>query len=175
MKVILLKDVPKLGSTGSIQEVAPGYARNYLIPQGFAAAATKGSIKQAEERIAAEQRRIAKQEDALRGLSERIQGMRLVMEARVGEAGRLYGSITADAIAERLSAELGEEIDDRKIGLEHPIRTIGDHEVTVRLVGRLTPTITVTVADPDAPESAEEQEPAAEAMPSDESLVEQAE
>ena len=171
MKVILLKEVPKLGGVGSIQEVAPGYARNYLIPQGFAAAATKGSIKQAEERIAAEQRRITKQEEAMRGLAERIQGMRLEMQARVGEGGRLYGSVTADAIAERLSAELGEAIDHRKVDLEHPIRTIGDHDVTVRLVGRLTPTVTVHVFDPDA---VEETVPEAVAA-ADDAVQEQAE
>ena len=87
----------------------------------------------------------------MRGLAERISGLRLEMHARVGEQGRLFGSITSADIAERLSAQLGEDIDRRKIDLEEPIRTVGDHEVTVRLVGRLTPKIVVSVSDPDAP------------------------
>jgi large subunit ribosomal protein L9 len=151
MKIILTTDVPKLGSAGTVQDVAPGYARNYLIPKGFAAVATRGTIKQVEERQAAEAKRIAKQEDELRGLAERISGLRLEMHARVGEQGRLFGSITSADIAERLSAQLGEDIDRRKIDLEEPIRTVGDHDVTVRLVGRLTPKIVVSVSDPDAP------------------------
>lgn len=152
MKVILTQDVPKLGNAGTVQDVAPGYARNYLIPKGFAAVATRGSIKQVEERQAADAKRIARQEQELRGLAERIQGMRLEIEARVGEQGRLYGSITNADVAERLSAALGEEIDRHKVDLEHPIRTVGEHQVTVRLVGRLTPTVTVFVHDPEHPE-----------------------
>jgi large subunit ribosomal protein L9 len=151
MKIILTKDVPKLGIAGTVQDVAPGYARNYLIPQGMAAVATRGTIKQVEERQAAEAKRVAKQEDELRGLAERINGMRLELHARVGEQGRLFGSITSADIAEQLSAQLGEDIDRRKIDLEEPIRTVGDHEVVVRLVGRLTPKIIVAVSDPDAP------------------------
>ena len=151
MKIILNKDVPKLGVAGTIQEVAPGYARNYLIPQGFATVATRGVIKQVEERLKAEARRIAKQEDELRGLAERIEGLRLEIEARVGDQGRLYGSVTAADIAERLAARVGEEIDRRKIDLDEPIRTVGEHQVAIRLVGRLTPKITVVVFDPNAP------------------------
>lgn len=155
MKVILTQDVPKLGASGTIQEVAPGYARNYLIPQGFAAVATRGSIKQVEERQAAEAKRIAKQEEELRGLAERIEGTRLDIETRVGEQGRLYGSITAADVAERLSTLLGEEIDRRKVDLTDPIRTVGEHSVTVRLVGRLTPSVIVNVFDPERPAESE--------------------
>lgn len=163
MKIILTQDVPKLGSSGTVQEVKPGFARNYLIPQGLAVIATKGSIKQVEERQAADARRIAKQEEELRGLSERIQGMRLQMEARVGEKGRLFGSITTADIAAKLSADAGEEIDRRKIDLDEPIRTVGEHEVTVRLVGRLQPTITIVVWDPENPHASVSDEPVAAA------------
>jgi large subunit ribosomal protein L9 len=82
--------------------------------------------------------------------------MRLEMHARVGEQGRLFGSITSADIAEQLTAQLGEEIDRRKIDLDDPIRTVGEHEVVVRLVGRLTPKIIVAVSDPDAPVAAAE-------------------
>lgn len=145
MKVILLQDVPNLGSAGAIKEVADGYARNFLIPKGLAEAATGGRVKEAQQRIAAEERRVAKEEEALRSLADRIDGMRLHIVARVGEQGRLYGSITAQDIAEELSQQLGQEIDRRKVLLEEPIRTVGEHQVTVHLVGRLRPTVTVVV------------------------------
>lgn len=161
MKIILTQDVPKLGSSGTVQEVRPGYARNYLIPQGMAVVATKGSIKQVEERQAADARRIAKQEEELRGLSERLQGIRVQIEARVGEQGRLFGSVTAADIAEKLTAEVGEEIDRRKIDLDEPIRTVGEHEVTIRLVGRLQPTVNVVVWDPENPHASATEEPVA--------------
>jgi large subunit ribosomal protein L9 len=161
MKIILTQDVPKLGSSGTVQDVKPGFARNYLIPQGMAVIATKGSIRQVEERQAAEARRVAKQEEELRGLSERLQGMRVQIEARVGEQGRLFGSVTAADIAEKVSAQVGEEIDRRKIDLDEPIRTVGEHHVTIRLVGRLQPTINVVVWDPENPHASVTDEPAA--------------
>jgi large subunit ribosomal protein L9 len=151
MKIVLTQDVPKLGNAGTLQDVAPGFARNFLIPRGMATVATRGSIKQVEERQAAESRRIAKQEQEMRGLAERLQGMRIEVQARVGEQGRLYGSVTAGDIAEQLISLVGEEIDRRKVDLDEPIRTAGDHTVTVRLVGKLAPTITVHVFDPEHP------------------------
>jgi len=156
MKIILTQDVPKLGVAGTVQDVANGYARNYLIPQGMASAATAGTIKVVEERQASEARKTAKLEDELRGLSDRIQGMRIKIAARVGEQGRLYGSITSSDIAEELSKQVGEEIDRRRVDLEDPIRSAGDHQVTVRLVGRLQPTITVVVWDPEQQATAAE-------------------
>ncbi|HYI15362.1 MAG TPA: 50S ribosomal protein L9 [Thermomicrobiales bacterium] len=168
MKIILTQDVPKLGSSGTVQEVAPGFARNYLIPQGMAVIATRGSIKQVEERQAADARRVAKQEEELRGLSDRLQGMRVQIEARVGEQGRLFGSVTAADIAEKLAAQVGEEIDRRKIELDEPIRTVGEHAVTIRLVGRLQPTINVVVWDPENPHASTSDDPVAEAESVDE-------
>lgn len=168
VKVILMQDVPKLGIAGTVQDVAPGYARNYLIPQGMATIATTGSIRQVEERQAAEAKRIAKQEEELRGLSERIQGTRIEIQVRAGEQGRLYGSITAADVAEQLSKAVGEEIDRRKVDLDEPIRSLGEHEVTVRLVGRLTPTVTVVAFDPDYVPEPAQPEGEAEAQTSDE-------
>lgn len=157
MKVILTQDVPKLGDAGTIQNVADGFARNYLIPQGIAEMATPGVVKQVEERQAAEAKRIAKLEEEMRELAERIEQVRLEMHANIGEHGRLFGSITSSDIAEQLSEVLGEEIDRRKVELDAPIREVGEYQVEVRLVGKLVPKLTVHVFDPNAPAVTQEQ------------------
>lgn len=143
MKVVLRQDVPKLGEAGSVQEVKPGFARNYLIPQGFAVLATAGELKTAEHNAAVKARKIAKQEAQLQSLADKISGKRLEFTVRAGEGGRLYGSITATEIAEELARVVGEEIDRRKVVLDEPIRHLGEHNVVVHLVGRLRPAITV--------------------------------
>jgi large subunit ribosomal protein L9 len=145
MKVILLKDVPNVGESGSIQNVSDGFARNYLIPQGLAEMGTPGRIKHAQERLNAQQRKIEREEEKLRGLAERIEGTRVEIVARVGKQGRLFGSITAADVATEVSKALSEEIDRRKVVLGEPIRTMGEHEVEIHLVGRLRPKVTVAV------------------------------
>lgn len=145
MKIVLRQDVPKLGEAGTIQDVKPGFARNYLIPQGMAVVATPGETKTAEHNAAVRARKIAKQEAQLQSLADKIEGKRLQFEVRAGEGGRLYGSITAADVAEQLASVVGEEIDRRKVVLEDPIRQLGEHAVTVHLVGRLRPAVTVVV------------------------------
>lgn len=173
MKVILSQDVPNVGQAGAIAEVKDGFARNYLIPKGFAAMATPGTLRVARERLQAEQRRVEREEQAQQALADRIDGTQLDLTARMGEQGRLYGSITAQDIADALSAQVGQEIDRRKVLLDDPIRTAGEHTVIVHLVGRLRPTIAVHIvavgADGQAEtgepvESAEGQEDQAEAV-----------
>jgi large subunit ribosomal protein L9 len=144
MKIVLRQDVPKLGEAGSIQEVKPGFARNYLIPQGMAVLATPGEVKTAEHNAGVRARKVARQEAQLQSLADKIAGKRLEFTVRAGEGGRLYGSITASEIAEALAKVVGEEIDRRKVVLEDPIRQIGDHSVVVHLVGRLRPAIIVS-------------------------------
>jgi large subunit ribosomal protein L9 len=152
MKVVLTQDVPKLGDSGTLQDVKDGYARNFLIPQGLAAMATPGMVKQVEERQRAEARRIAKLEEEMRDLADRIEATHIEIIARVGEQGRLYGSVTSTDIADKLTEAVGEEIDRRKLGLDEPIRNVGEYEIPVRLVGKLAPLVKVRVYDPDAPE-----------------------
>jgi large subunit ribosomal protein L9 len=151
MKIVLTQDVPKVGDLGTIQDVRDGYARNYLIPNGMARIATPGMIRQVEERQEAELRRIAALEDDMRELAGQIDGIRLEIQARVGEQGRLFGSVTSSDIAEQLGEIVGQEIDRRKVDLDAPIRQVGEFIVPIRLVGRLVPTITVAVYDPAAP------------------------
>ena len=145
MKVILRQDVEKLGEKGTVQNVSGGYARNYLIPQGLAVLATPGELRHLEDLREVQERKIVKQETQLQSLADRIGGMTLTFTARAGEQGRLYGSVTAGDIAERLTAALKHEIDRRKVVLDEPIRQIGEHTVTVNLVGRLRPQIKVVV------------------------------
>jgi len=159
MKIVLRQDVPKLGEAGSVQTVADGYARNFLIPKGLAVVATPGELKTAAHNQAVKDRKVVKQEQLLQALADKIDGRRLEFTARAGTGGRLYGSITAGDVAERLSALVGEEIDRRRVVLDDPIRSMGEHRVTVHLVGRLRPQVTVLVQG----EIEEETETAAEA------------
>lgn len=153
MKVILLRDVPKLGKAGTIQVVSEGFARNYLIPQRLAEPATPDRLAIAEARLAAQRRKMERAEQALRDLAQRLEGLRVVIPARVGESGRLYGSITGRDIAERLSQLVGQEIDRRAVELEEPIRSLGEHHVPVHLVGRLRPTVIVDVVPEESGET----------------------
>lgn len=145
MKIILRKDVEKLGEAGSMATVKDGYARNYLIPQGFAVAATPGELKMWEHNQGVKARKIERQERELKSFADKIAAVSLTFEARAGEHGRLFGSVTASDIAERLSKEVGEEIDRRKVVLAEPIRSTGEHTVTVNVIGKLRPQVKVTV------------------------------
>jgi large subunit ribosomal protein L9 len=160
MKVVLRQDVPKLGEAGTVQNVSGGYARNYLVPNGLAVYATEGELKMAAHNLAVKDRKIARQEEQLRSLGEKVGGQTLTFTARAGEQGRLFGSITAAEVAQQLSEKVGEEIDRRKIVLDEPLRTTGEHTVTVHLVGRLRPEVKVVI---NAEQTEEEAAPEAEA------------
>ena len=165
MKIVLRQDVPKLGEAGTIQTVANGYARNYLIPQGMAVVATDAEIKVATHNLAVKERKVLRQEEQLRSYADKLNGQRLVFTARAGEHGRLYGSITAADIAEELAKKVGEDVDRRRIQLDEPLRSIGEHTVTVHVVGRLRPEVTVVIENEqveEAPEAAEAEAPAEE-------------
>jgi large subunit ribosomal protein L9 len=163
MKIILRKDVEKLGEAGSLATVKNGYARNYLIPQGFAIAATPGELKLWEHNQAVKNRKIERQERDLQSFADKISQQTLNFEARSGEGGRLFGSITNADIAEKLGAQIGEEIDRRKIILSEPIRTSGEHTVSVHVVGKLRPQVTVIVNGiEDETEETTDEESAAE-------------
>jgi large subunit ribosomal protein L9 len=160
MKVLLAQDVEKLGKAGEVKEVSGGYGRNFLLPKGLAVLATKGQVKQAEERLAAQQKRLQAARKDAEALAGRIGGQTLRFTARVGELDRLYGSITSGDIAEKLKAQTGVEVDRRKIDLDEPIKRIGIYPIKVDLAAGLEPLINVVVegqegdielpADPDA-------------------------
>lgn len=144
MKVLLIKDVYKLGRAGDVKRVADGYGRNYLIPQGLAVPATEGALKQAERirQKAAAQRAILNEEMA--AVAEKLQGLTLVFAARAGETGKLYGSITAQDVAETLQEKVGYAIKRQMLEMQ-PLRTLGEHTVQVRLTMDLIPQIRVLI------------------------------
>jgi large subunit ribosomal protein L9 len=132
MEVILREDVQSLGKAGQLVKVKPGYARNFLLPRGLAFEATAGNKK----RIEAEAKARATKANAEKAVSEqlaaRLGSITLALRGKAGEEGKLFGSITAQDIADALAAE-GFSVDKRKLELEHPIKTVGFHSVTVRL------------------------------------------
>jgi large subunit ribosomal protein L9 len=133
MKVILTTDIQGTGKAGEVKDVADGYARNYLIPRKLAVPATAGALKGVAQRKAAESQKAAKEEAAARALAERLTAAPVVLTAKVGDQGRLYGSITSADIAEQLSKHIGQPFDRRMIQLDEPIRQLGSFEVPVRL------------------------------------------
>jgi large subunit ribosomal protein L9 len=147
MKVILLQDVEGQGKAGDLKEVANGYARNYLIPKGFAAPATPALVANRAQRVAAEQRKLEKQAEQNRQQAERLGEITLTFRARVGREGRLYGSITSQDIAAGLREAEGIVIDRRMIELAEPIRSTGTFTVPVKVAQKLEPKITVNVID----------------------------
>ncbi|MBO9319459.1 MAG: 50S ribosomal protein L9 [Chloroflexus sp.] len=145
MKVLLLRDVEHLGKAGEIKDVSGGFGRNYLLPKGFAVLATKGHIKQAEERLAAQRRRAEAARREAEALAAKLSALTLTFTAKVGEQDRLYGSVTNTDIAAKLREEVGVEIDRRKIMLEDPIKRTGEYEVPVELASGITATLKVVV------------------------------
>jgi large subunit ribosomal protein L9 len=144
VKLILRDDVNKLGNAGDLVSVKPGFARNFLLPQGKAILATESRVKELEhqKRVIAE--RMAKETKDLEALKRRIESVALEFEAQAGEEGKLFGSVTSQQLAQQL-AEKGVEIDRRKLVLDEPIKTLGEHTVCVRLRNELIAEVKVTV------------------------------
>ncbi|MCB0217924.1 MAG: 50S ribosomal protein L9 [Chloroflexi bacterium] len=145
MKVILTKNVPKLGEVGDVCTVKDGFGRNYLLPQGLAILATSGALKQIVDLKRTESRRQDKIRYEMMDLAKRIEDQRLEFTAKVGETGRLYGSITAANIADALEEKLGHEVDRRKITLDESLRSLGDHQVPIHLMPGVDANINVKV------------------------------
>lgn len=156
MEVILTENLPKLGEVGDVCDVADGYARNYLLPQGFAMVATPGALKQVDNLKRQERRRRERVRGDAAALAETLEELVLTFAAKVGETGRLYGSITNGDIAERVEEVAGQEIDRRKIILDNPLRELGRFEVPVRLLPDLTAQLTVVVEPEEEEELPEE-------------------
>lgn len=144
MKVLLLKDVYKLGHAGDVKKVADGYGRNFLLPQGLAVLATAGALKTVEkirERAAVER---AKLNQEMSGVAELLQDLELQFFSKAGETGKLYGSITSQMIVDEIHNKLAISLDRHQIEVA-PIRSLGEHLATVRLTVDLNPKIKVLV------------------------------
>ena len=152
MRVILRQEVDGLGFEGDIVNVAKGYARNYLLPKGFGLEASPQNVKAFEAlRKKIEVRRLKAKEEAEK-LKEQISGMVLNISQKVGEEGKLYGSVTAMDIAALLEKQ-GIVLDRRKIALEKPIKTLGEFEVLVKIFPKVTGSVKVVVAPEEEKES----------------------
>jgi large subunit ribosomal protein L9 len=171
MKVLLLEDVYKLGRAGEVKKVAPGYARNYLMPQGLAVLATPGAMKQAGRIKKEGEIKRAKVNQELGGVAEQLEGQRFTFAAKASETRRLYGSINTQMLAEAVSEEIGVTVEAKQIESQ-PLRMLGLHTVAVRLTVDLIPEIEVIVhREGETPESALEEEEQ-EAIKAEEALAE---
>ena len=154
MKVILLGELRGKGGEGDVVDVAQGFAENYLYPNKIAVPATKGNLKQLEER----RHNIAKREEKrladAAALKEILEGKAVTVDARIGEEGQLFGSVTSATIADAIKRELGVDIDRKRIARSHTIKNAGRHEVEVDLYREINATVAVLVGvteDEEAP------------------------
>ncbi len=186
MKVILLDEVKGKGREGEVVDVARGFAVNYLFPRKLAVEATAGNLKQLDARKG----NIAKRETARRAeaeaLASAIAGKRIVVEAKAGEEGRLYGSVTSGMVAEAIADQLGVDVEKRRLDIHGHIKSLGEHPVTVAVHENVKAELIVRIvpvggaaeaqmvaaaeeahAEEPAAEAAEGEEPAAEPEPED--------
>ena len=146
MKLILKKDVDHLGEAGAVVEVKPGFARNYLLPQGLAYKASPANIRLLEEEQKRDEERSRRDYLEARRRASQLVDFKLDFRARAGEDGKLFGSVTAADIAQNANEqELDFEFDRRMVVLDEPIKVVGDHRVPVRLHGEVELEILVTV------------------------------
>ncbi len=153
MKVILLHEVPGLGKPGDLKEVAPGYARNYLLPRQLVTAATKSEINSLNERVASAQRRAAQQRQTNEELAARINAIILTFAVRVGQGGRLYGSVTSQNIVDAVQEQEALTLDRRLVQLRDPLRSLGEFTVGVRIASGIEPKLTVRIVSSDSLEA----------------------
>ena len=144
MKVILTKDVPKLGKSGELKSVADGYATNFLIPQSLAVPAAGGTYRAWQHDIASREDKRQREREESEIAATRIASTTLTMGVKVGEGGKLYGSINNQDIAEALGRR-GITVDRHKIDLENPIKSLGTYKVAIKVYSGMTPEVTIIV------------------------------
>lgn len=145
MKVILQQDVKKIGQKGEVVDVAEGYGRNYLIPRGLAVEASAGNLRQVAQQKQAESKKAKRELNDAQKTEKILQGEALTVKAKVGEGGKLFGSITTQDITDQLRRQFSVEIDKRKVDVKEPIKTLGSHQVTVRVHPKVHVNVTVEV------------------------------
>jgi large subunit ribosomal protein L9 len=145
MKVLLTQEVQGLGAPGQVKEVAEGYARNYLLPKKLAVPATPAALKELEIRQAAEKKRQQKIDEEMRSVAKKLAEATVTIRSKVGEGGKLYGSVTTADVAEALERQLGQTVDKRKIEIEEPIRHVGSYKVPIKLSKNVATNVNVVV------------------------------
>ncbi len=155
MRVVFLETVEGSGSMGEVRTVRPGYARNYLLPRGLAAPATPEVLARAEQLREIEQARQRTEDEHAHELVGKLEGSPLIIAVRVGEQGRLYGSVTSADIAEKAGEIFGDRLDRRRVLLPEVIRSVGVYTVPIRLSRNVTADAQVVVVNVDAPEGVE--------------------
>lgn len=172
MKVILLQELKGKGGEGDVVDVAPGFANNFLLPQKAAILATKGNLKQLEQR----KHNIAKREENRLADAEKfkgsLEGTIVKVEVKVGEEGQLFGSVTAQMIADAIKASTGIDVDRRRIELAHAIKTVGQHEVLISIYRDVKTTVKLQVGDVAVPVVQAEEENVTEAIALEEAAEE---
>jgi large subunit ribosomal protein L9 len=144
MKVILIDEIRGLGTRGDVVNVKDGYARNYLLPKNLAREATTGNLKSIEQERKKWNALSQKEKEQAQKAADSVKGVKVTIEKRVGENNHLFGSVTSNEIADALAAK-GVDVDKRRIELAHPIKTLGVHDVEVRLHREVTVQIKVEV------------------------------
>jgi len=144
MKVILTENIPSLGEIGQVVNVAPGYSRNYLLPQGLALEATGKNVKELEhrKRILAQKREKVRQE--MLSLAEKLNQVKLVMARKVSEENKLYGSVNASDVLSALEAQ-GFDLSRKSVQLDQPIKQLGEFTIPVRVDAEITAQVTLTI------------------------------
>lgn len=176
MQVILLKELQGRGGEGDVISVARGFANNYLLPQGIAILATKGNLKQLEQKKANIEKREEERVANANALAEKLNDLKVHVKAQVGEEGQLFGSVTSAMIAETIASEHGIEVDKRRVELGKPIKVVGEYKVSVNIYRNIGGVVTVVVAgeeeealvDDDTAESTDAEETAEEVVATEE-------
>ena len=145
MKLILTQEVTGLGGPGDVVEVKDGYGRNYLVPQGVAIRWTRGGEKTVESIKAARTSRAVRDLGHAEEVKAKIEGQTVNVSVKAGETGRLFGAVTVAEIAAAISEATGESVDKRTIAVDHAVRTLGAHQVTVRLHEDVLATVAINV------------------------------
>lgn len=147
MEVILIKDVKGQGKKGDIIKVSDGYARNFLLPKGYAIEATEGSKKKLKQEKALQQRKKQQEIEKAQKLSDKISRMEVVLKVKAGENGKLFGSVTGKDIADALAKQHGIQIDKKKIVLENPIKNIGEFKVEIKVYPEISAELKVAIKE----------------------------
>ena len=145
VKVVLVHDVPGLGKAGESKDVAPGYARNFLLPRKVAVEATSSQLKLMQDKKTREERQQQKKVSDATSIADRLSAIPLTFKVKVGEQHRLYGSISAKEIAEALQWQAKITVDRRWVQLEEPIRAVGDYDVSLRIAANVNGVVKVSV------------------------------